>query len=224
MFLLAVIEDKLKTVPEEFDRDATEVMLEQIDMKFANKIILEVGLCISVFDFLEVGDPYVYPAEGSAHQRVRFRLVVFRPFAGEILTGRISSSKKDGILVSLEFFDDVFIPSYLLQAPSEYKAESSLWVWKYGEESDEEFIMDIGEQVRFRVRTINFTRLTTSFKGVEATTKSEIHSGLIDKNEGESSVRRRSSSSIGLPPDEVLPSVMQVIGCVNEEGLGLVSW
>jgi hypothetical protein len=25
MFLLAVIEDKLKTVPEEFDRDATEV-------------------------------------------------------------------------------------------------------------------------------------------------------------------------------------------------------
>ena len=37
-------------------------------------------------------------------------------------------------------------------------------------------------------------------------------------------VRRRSSSSIGLPPDENLPSVMQVIGCVNEEGLGLVSW
>lgn len=59
-------------------------MLEQIDMKFANKIILEVGLCISVFDFLEVGDPYVYPAEGSAHQRVKFRLVVFRPFAGEV--------------------------------------------------------------------------------------------------------------------------------------------
>ena len=37
-------------------------------------------------------------------------------------------------------------------------------------------------------------------------------------------VRRRSSSSMGLPPDENLPSVMQVIGCVNEEGLGLVSW
>lgn len=29
---------------------------------------------------------------------------------------------------------------------------------------------------------------------------------------------------MGLPPDENLPSVMQVIGCVNEEGLGLVSW
>jgi RNA polymerase III subunit Rpc25 len=104
-------------------------------------------------------------------------MVVFRPFAGEvedfhlcfqiiqyyplydlfmnitklapqILVGRISSSNKDGILVSLDFFDDVFIPSYLLQAPSEFNAETSLWLWKYGEEdSGDEFVMDIGEQV-----------------------------------------------------------------------------
>lgn len=58
--------------------------MDQIDIKFANKIILDVGLCISLFDFLEIGDPYVYPAEGSAHQRVKFRMVVFRPFAGEV--------------------------------------------------------------------------------------------------------------------------------------------
>jgi hypothetical protein len=32
-------------------------------------------------------------------------------------------------------------------------------------------------KVRFRVRTIHFTRLTTSFKGVQATTTSEIHNG-----------------------------------------------
>jgi DNA-directed RNA polymerase III subunit RPC8 len=58
--------------------------LDQIDIKFSNKVILDVGLCISLFDFIEVGDPFVYPAEGSAHQRVKFRMVVFRPFAGEV--------------------------------------------------------------------------------------------------------------------------------------------
>jgi DNA-directed RNA polymerase subunit E'/Rpb7 len=64
------------------------------------------------------------------------------------LVGRISSSNKDGILVSLEFLDDVFIPSYLLQAPSKFKPESKLWVWEYGEEdSGDEFVMGIGEQV-----------------------------------------------------------------------------
>ena len=68
--------------------------------------------------------------------------------APQILVGRISSSNKDGILVSLDFFDDVFIPSYLLQAPSEFNSETSLWLWKYGEEdSGDEFVMDIGEQV-----------------------------------------------------------------------------
>jgi DNA-directed RNA polymerase III subunit RPC8 len=66
----------------------------------------------------------------------------------QILVGRIASSNKDGILVSLDFFDDVFIPSYLLQAPSEFNSATSLWLWKYGEEeSGDEFVMDIGEQV-----------------------------------------------------------------------------
>ena len=51
-------------------------------MKYSNKVILEVGLCVCFYDFLEVGDPYVYPSEGSAIQDVKFRIVVFNPFIG----------------------------------------------------------------------------------------------------------------------------------------------
>jgi RNA polymerase III subunit Rpc25 len=157
----------------------------------------------------------------------------------------------------MEFFEDVFIPSYLLQTPSEFREATSTWVWKYNAGSEEgaedgngggdvggEFAMNIGEQIRFRVRTINFTRLTTSYKGVQATTTSEIHNGIVS---GTSSApgaaagnvgigmgsglaipavrRQRSSSSIGIGSDEsVLPAVMQVVGCANEDGLGIVSW
>ena len=78
-------------------------------------MLVDVGLCISFYDLIEVGDPYIYPSEGSSHQKVKFRLgnvtqsaivacgtltavlVVFRPFIGEVLTGRISSCKEDGI-------------------------------------------------------------------------------------------------------------------------------
>jgi RNA polymerase III subunit Rpc25 len=179
------------------------------------------------------------------------------------LVGRIASSNKEGIKVSLEFFEDVFIPSYLLQTPSEFREETSTWVWKYnaggseeeGGENGEgeaggEFAMNVGEQIRFRVRTINFTRLTMSYKGVQATTTSEIHNGIVSGTSsgppgapGAAAVnvnvgigmgsglaipavrRQRSSSSIGLGGDEsVLPAVMQVVGCANEDGLGLVSW
>ena len=43
-----------------------------------------------------------------------FRLTVFRPFVGEVLTGRIMTATYTGIRISLEFFDDIFIPAHLI--------------------------------------------------------------------------------------------------------------
>ena len=43
-----------------------------------------------------------------------FRLIVFRPFKGEVLIGRISSSTPAGIKVRLDFFEDILIPGHLL--------------------------------------------------------------------------------------------------------------
>ena len=233
MFLLSVVEDKLKTVPDQFDRTPTDVLIEQIELKYANKVLLNVGLCISFYDFVEIGDPYLYPGEGCSIQQVKFRLIVFRPFVGEILTGKISSSNKDGVKLSLEFFDDVLVPSSLLQSPSTFNAATGLWTWKYGEDQDSEFVMDVGEEVRFRVRTIHFTGLTMTAKGVTATTTSESQEMPTIKTEKkngkqgdevpQATVRRR-SSSIGLSSEDEVPAAMQVIGCMNDFGLGLIGW
>lgn len=108
---------------------------------------MDAGLCICFYDFVELGDPYVYPGEGSSMQEVKFRLVVFRPFVGEIMTGKVTTSNKDGIKISMDFFDDISVPSSLLQSPSSYNPSSGLWTWKYGEDDDSEFVMDIGEEV-----------------------------------------------------------------------------
>jgi len=43
-----------------------------------------------------------------------FRMTVFRPFVGEVLTGRIMAATHRGIRISLEFFDDIFIPGHLI--------------------------------------------------------------------------------------------------------------
>ena len=112
---------------------------------------MEVGLCICFYDFLDVGDPYVYPAEGCCHQQVRFRLVVFRPFVGEVITAKVVSSTISGLRVSMGFFDDVIIPSHLLQQPSEYSESTGQWVWRYGEDEDAEFSICIGDEVRDKI-------------------------------------------------------------------------
>jgi len=106
-------------------------MLE-INRKFANRVVHNVGLCIRLFDILEAGEPFVLPNDGSTYTRVVFRMVVFRPYIGEVLIGKIRHSSAEGItgevpfnicgpvgrqsdcrllLVTLGFFDDIQIPA-----------------------------------------------------------------------------------------------------------------
>lgn len=91
-------------------------------------------------------------------------------------------------------------------------------------------------QIRFKVRSISFTGLINSAKGITATTTSEERDDAVrnandhqtTSNEfgaasGAPMIRRR-SSSVGLHPEEEKPSAMQVIGAINDFGLGLTSW
>ena len=82
------------------------------------KVIPETGLCITLYDIISIGDCYVYPGDGSSWSKVNFRVVVFRPFVGEILEGKIKNSNSEGIQLTLDFFDDVYIPAHYLQEPS----------------------------------------------------------------------------------------------------------
>lgn len=66
----------------------------------------------------EVGDEVVVSAFASDTFQVRFRLLVFRPFVGEILSGRVSSCTKDGIKVGVGSLAPAF--SKCTRAPRRY--------------------------------------------------------------------------------------------------------
>ncbi|CAN0499826.1 unnamed protein product, partial [Ectocarpus sp. 8 AP-2014] len=103
-------------------------------------------------------------------------MLVFRPFVGEILTGKVSSCTKQGIKVSLDFFENASIPKDLLQSPSVFARGE--WMWSYpdpdaedgegggskggegsGAENDDSFSLTLHDEVRFRVRTLEFTQV-----------------------------------------------------------------
>jgi DNA-directed RNA polymerase III subunit RPC8 len=200
MFVLTTVQEKVKIAPDQFKRSTAEVIMEQIDIKFANRVIPDVGLCICFYDFLDVGDPYIYPGEGSAIQDVKFRLIIFKPFIGEIMTGRLVESRQDGLRVSVDFFDDINIPFLFLAQPSVFDEVKEIWTWKYGEEENSEnaFLMELGETVRFKVRSVNFV-------GAE---KKHTDPKLKSSNDSETQP----------------PSAMEITGSTNDFGLGLVSW
>lgn len=141
MFQLSHIKDIVRIHPSQLRKPAEQAIIDELNHKYANKVLHQVGLCVRVFDLISVSDLVVHACQDGSYQTsVEFRLLVFRPFKGEILLGKIKeSSATKGIrgtslsqlmkhhhsifpihlAVSLGFFDDVYIPPQFLMAGSE---------------------------------------------------------------------------------------------------------
>lgn len=200
MFQLAEIRHMVRIPPWLFGQTLNDAVVEELNRKLANKVVLNVGLCIALFDVTSLGDSYIFPGDGASHTRVTFRYVVFRPFMEEVLEGVIKSSNADGIQVSLGFYEDVYIRQDAMMTNSHYDETDGTWVWDY--ETDDEthhLFMDIGEKIRFKIIAEQFTDTTPA--GPEL---SDGNNTVAERREGKK------------------PYV--IYGTINDQGLGLVSW
>jgi DNA-directed RNA polymerase III subunit RPC8 len=116
MFTLITIKDKVRIAPESFNKEHLSALEDEIHKKYSNKVIDEIGLCISMYDIASVGYPYIYPGDGASHTEVTFRMIIFRPELGQVLTGRVKQCNEvHGVQVSLKFFEDIWVPPHLLR-------------------------------------------------------------------------------------------------------------
>jgi DNA-directed RNA polymerase III subunit RPC8 len=115
MFVLTVMQDEIRIHPSRFNAAVLDSLVAEIDAKYSNKVssaptrafpcgadpsaqvFPDVGLCISIWDILEVGESIIYPGDGHGHVVVKFRMIVFRPADGEVLLGKIVSQDERGI-------------------------------------------------------------------------------------------------------------------------------
>ncbi|CAH2211074.1 jg315, partial [Pararge aegeria aegeria] len=97
MFVLAEMKDVVRVTPEHFHQSLTESITTLLNRKLANKVVLNVGLCIALFDITCIGHSYIFPGDGSSHTEVKFRYIVFRPLVEEILIGKIRTCSREGV-------------------------------------------------------------------------------------------------------------------------------
>ncbi len=161
MYVVVSFEDKIAVQPDKFGREQADVLVDEIEHKYCNKVVLGVGLCVIFYDFVEVGVPHIYPGEGSTHQLVKFRMVVFRPDDEEILYGRISSCDERGVSISMHFFDNVRVERERLPSPVSYSESMREYTWHYCEDGSKQidYKMGVGDQVRFKVLNCIFPPL-----------------------------------------------------------------
>ncbi|KAL2114440.1 hypothetical protein VUR80DRAFT_7128 [Thermomyces stellatus] len=148
MFLLTKIADLVQIAPEDFSKQSAVAIEDNINAKYSNKVIQNIGLCICFYDLLWASEGLIGHGTGLVNVNVEFRIIVFRPFKGEVLLARIRSSTPAGIHLRTDFFDDIFVPLEELPEGAEYNHSEQLWIWNL--EGDRLFY-DNHEMVRFQV-------------------------------------------------------------------------
>ena len=239
MFELVLLKDLIRVDPSNFGQDRLDALMLEIDLKYCNKVLQNVGLCVCFWEFEKVGDAQVFPGLGDAFTEVHFRVVVFRPFLNEVVEGKVLTMSPHGVKVSLGFFDNVFVPGYKLQEPSRYDATTRAWIWspdspddpsgEATEEAEVPFDIQLGDKVRFKVESVRFTRTMQHPHGTTMQT-TETGNAAYGNPDSRASSSRQRSSSVDIAADahdparsELMPA-MEVVGSMNEYGLGNCTW
>lgn len=200
MFVLAELKDNIRISPDQFNIRLPDAIKDEINRKLANKVLLNVGLCISLKDITKLGDSVILPGDGASHTEVFYRYIVFKAAVGEILTGKIRSCNRDGVHVTLGFFDDIVIPPDALQHPSRFEEAEQAWVWEYplDDGGHHDLFMDTGNVIKFKVTREIFEE------------SSPVGPPVLE----DASTTQASEPKIPY----------RVEGTINEPGLGVINW
>eukprot|EP01012_Entosiphon_sulcatum_P017043 TRINITY_DN2187_c0_g1_i1.p1 TRINITY_DN2187_c0_g1~~TRINITY_DN2187_c0_g1_i1.p1 ORF type:complete len:208 (-),score=22.80 TRINITY_DN2187_c0_g1_i1:47-670(-) len=202
MFVLVQIVDVIPIPPRAFSKGRNMAIRDELNSKYCNKVIPDIGLCVTTYDIVRAGKGVVHPGDGSAWVRVEFRVIVFCPFGNEILEGKISHCDDQGVHVSLGFFSDITIPPDHLLEPSAYDELQGLWYWWY---DGTKYWYEPGESARFKVHAWHFVLEDITTPPKVEPQKATQHFGVAVE------------VFKATPP-------MQIVGSFNASGLGLIDW
>ncbi|KAK8049559.1 hypothetical protein PG994_011289 [Apiospora phragmitis] len=131
-----------------FEKHSRVAIEDNINAKYSNRVIQKIGLCICMYDLLWASEGLIGHGTGLVNVNVEFRLIVFRPFKGETILGRISSATPEGINIRTDFFEEIFVSYKELPESCEFNHNAQLWTWVV---DDDRMYYDKNEPVRLSV-------------------------------------------------------------------------
>lgn len=230
MFCLSKIEHTLRLPPHLLDRPLHVAIKGELENLFLDKVIADLGLCISVYDILNIEGGSIFAGDGASTYTVLFRLIMFRPFVGEVIAATLKESDANGLRLSLGFFDDIYVPAHLMPNPSRLEVDpvdsTFSWVWEYEGQS---FPIDGTDEIRFRVFSIKYPPIPVEEE------KPEIPSSVEQGKQTNPSSVEKAKPSNPLPVEQEKQSntkekqpkpfaPMVVTGSLDADGLGPISW
>jgi DNA-directed RNA polymerase subunit E'/Rpb7 len=94
MFVLSTLEADVKVQPRDLNKPPLEAVTEVLEEQYLDKAVADLGLVTTIYDVLDIQGGHIYPNDGAAYFKAKFRLVIFRPFVGEVLVGKLTGCSK----------------------------------------------------------------------------------------------------------------------------------
>ena len=69
MFIVVSRDEAVRVPPAELGRDLRDLLADDIDAKYANRVLPDIGLAVSLFAIDKTTDPFVLPGDGGVHIR-----------------------------------------------------------------------------------------------------------------------------------------------------------
>lgn len=76
MFVLVKLRDTIRIAPEKFILNPVDAISEELNSRLANRVLVNTGLCICLYDILEVGQAFIYQGDGASHSKGLWLLVI----------------------------------------------------------------------------------------------------------------------------------------------------
>jgi len=220
MFFLLQASNYFHIHPRMFTNDYNQELLDKMQVHYCNKVLHEHGLAITIAEVDGVDAPRIFPDDGGTYTKVTFKVLIFRPSIAETIIGRVGYADDSGFLVTLGFFQDIFVPKSELppgttlvkEPPSENQRgrrtrDQRCWVWYY--KKDEQIIpmkIQTGQNVRVKVLSVGFTPPKTTEEKKQEKATMELPTRA-------KSLKERTTEE-----------PMHIVASINGVGLGMLSW
>jgi DNA-directed RNA polymerase III subunit RPC8 len=128
----------------------TDIISEIRNRYVGRQLPDNLGSIVDVWDVLDHGALVTIPHDGSFYySHVRFRVVVFRPFVGQVFDCRVIASDETGLSLTIDSHENIRVlpddlPDYCI-----YDSCDGQWSWISDEE---ELPLRIGQTLRVRVK------------------------------------------------------------------------
>jgi len=203
MFILVKHKDCITLPAARLAEDHGTVIEQILGKKYCNKVLMREGLSIGIYDITRTGVAEVRCGKGTPELNVEFRVIVFGPWIGEILTAEVCAIDEFGVRLTMGFTSDIIIPAEMFHQPAEYIPHSQSWDFTFmneaGEALDGDFTMQNKDKVTFRVQQVLW--------GEDEGKRNEVRDVLQPETQ-----------------QAIAGSPMVVIGAMNEQNLGPSFW